>query len=137
MRFAPLFVCVLPVELLLLLEQVSDLGEELDICWRFGRSCWGFLFLLLELGEPLQQDEDREGDDEEVYNHLDEVTVVEGDSRDFHPIDPHRGAPQRQLQVGEVDPSNQQPERGHEDIVHKGADYLAESSTNYNTDCQI
>ena len=108
--------------LVLLLEGVADLSEELHFLGGLGIGRGGgsgLLLLAAHLVDPLDQQEDHDGDEQEVDDGLDEAAVLDGGLLDAGRL--VRG-PDDALQGGEVDAAEEGADDGHEHIVHQGLD---------------
>ncbi len=116
--------------ILFLLEEISDLGEELDI----GRSRWWWsIFFLWKCSiHSLHHEEYTECYDHEIEYNLKEVTIVDGNR--FLSFD-ERG--KGYLQICEVHISDKPSDRWHDDIFYERGHNLSECGTDNHTDSEI
>lgn len=103
----------------------------------FGR--WiggGGVFFALELVELTDDEEDRKGDDQEVQHVVDEQAVVDRRRTCRFGLGKGGVGGRRQVdvEVGKIDPAQQQPNRRHEDVVGEGGDDFAKCGTDHDTD---
>src|SRR5258707_11135415 len=103
-----------------LLQEIADLRQQylLGRWWRR----WRRFFLAMESIDLLHNDENRKSDNEESDQGVEEEAVVHGHRpRRFRRIDGGKVSTlERQKEIGEIDASNEQSQRRHDDVVHQG-----------------
>ncbi len=121
---------IIDLNILFLLEEISDLGEELDISG--SRWCGNLFFLRKSSIHRLHDEEYTECYDHEVECNLEEVTIVDG-NRFLSLDDGGKGY----LEICEVHIPDEPSDRWHDDVFHERGHNLAKCGTDNHTDSEI
>ena len=126
---------------LLLLQQVTNFGQQLFLCrtLRLFRGGSGLFLLAVQLVDALEHQEDTEGDDEEVDDVLNETTVGEYRCSGFL-CGSQRGVvsiAKIDEQIGKVDAASSQADDRHEHVVDQRGDNLSKRAADDDTDSHV
>lgn len=82
--------------------------------------------------DELDEDEDTERDDKEIDDGLEEITVLDADADTItEPVW------NRDVEVGEIDTTDNHPDDWHDDVVDESGDDFSECGTDDDTDGEV
>jgi len=118
---------------------VVDLAEAVGALAGLLDGSGGGLFLLVHLGNELDEGEDAQCNQEEINNRLDESTEFEHGSSGIHgSLEAFVGvAVQRNIQGGEIDLSGSEGKQRHDQIIYHAGNDLGESTADHNADSHV